>query len=329
MVSSTKFASPSRRGTSIASVLLLAVAGCGAAPRPADPPRYTVPLLRLLPQDLEVGSWRRSADPRWLRDPVLPSRTDSAAPHADDTPGGRFQAGVNAAYWLRTAPRALVFVSVMAFAHDDDAFAAHVRRRPPDAALIPIGAGGFRAGTGLLIWKGRYLVFVDAPGLLPPERDGALVVFGRALAGRIPGADAPTGTVAALPRKGLQAETLAWRSGGVFGGAYRGGGVEAAYRFAGANGSGRMAKVFIARVGSKAEAAEAVGRLRREVERRGQPIAELALADQGFKTVVDEGPRLAAFALHGRLVGIAGDLTRDDLSWLSLRIYKALGGKGK
>ncbi len=211
-------------------------------------------------------------------------------------------------YQLGDDPFASVTLDVFEMGSELGAFGVYRSILPPEADLMGWGAEGYRSGSVAAAWKGSVYVHGEADDDRPELIEGLGHVMEEAVAS-LQGSVALPSIFEVFPRDRLKAGSERYYAADLFGHAFLPGGFVADYEV-----DGGEAEVFFSRLGSVAEAKEALERLRAHEEQWGEVGDDIDdLGDGGFRCV-DPGLGPGIAVRRGtHVVGVHGHGSGDAL----------------
>lgn len=289
---------------SLLSVILVAVAalaGCGAAGK--GDVRSDV-LLEGQPPPAPPG-WSISEGPTSYDSETLFEYLNGGAPLYLEY---GFKSLTQTRYQLGDDPFASVTLDVYDMGSELGAFGIYRSILPPGPDLMSWGAEAYRSATVAAAWKGSVYVHGEADDDRSELVEGLDHVMGLAVEA-IAGSESLPSMLDVLPREGLRVGSERYLAANLFGHAFLPGGFVADYEFDGGN-----VEVFFSRLGSAAEAEEALERLRAHEEQWGEVGENIDdLGDGGF-SFIDPGLGEGLVVRSGvYVVGVHGGGRGDDI----------------
>ncbi len=219
-----------------------------------------------------------------------------------------FQSLTQIRYQLGDDPFASVTLDVYDMGSELGAFGIYRSIVPPGAEIRNWGAEGSRSGTVAAAWKGSFYVHGEADDDRPELVEGLEHLMNLAVTA-IQGSVALPSVLDVFPRDGLKAGSERYAAADLLGHAFLPGGFIASYEV-----DGGQVKLFFSRLGSVAEAEQALERLRAHEQQWGEVGAEIDQPGDGGFCFNDPGLGSGVFICsENSITGFHGDGNGDDL----------------
>jgi len=289
-------------------VVALAV-GCGSGEEPAV---GGTGLAELLPAASSMDGWQVADGPTDYDSETLYEYLNGGAPLYLNF---GFQRMVHVRYQLGDSSLSSVTLDIYDMGSDLGAFGlyrsgrpprAEVRDRPPRAEVRDWGAEGYRSGTVAAAWKGSVSINAEADEDRPELIEGMEGLVAQ-VTKSVGGGTTHPQIIDLLPRDGLVPWSERIVAEDLMSHAFLPGGVLAAYRVAGDEGT-----VFFSELAGEPAVTEAMAGLRAHHEQWGEIVEDIdSIGDGGFR-FTDPGLGSGAVVSTGSyVVGVHGGLPAD------------------
>lgn len=285
----------------LVSVSIAALAGCGGA---GNGPAHPGGLVEGQPPPAPPG-WTISEGPTSYDGESLFEYLNGGAPLYLKY---GFRSLTQTRYQLGDDPFASVTLDIFDMGSELGAFGLYRSILPPDPDTMEWGAEGYRSGTIAAAWKGSVYVHAEADDDRPELVAGLDHAVGLAVAA-IEGSVSLPPILEVFPREDLRAGSERYVAADLFGHAFLPGGFVAGYEI-----DGGEVELFFSRMGSAAEAEEALGLLRAHEEKWGEVGDDLDGPGEGGFRFTDPGLGSGLAVRSGTyVVGVHGDGGGDGL----------------